>query len=314
MNGHSRAPMRSPCAIRMCTGMAPRRCSAMVVGAPPAQFVVQSYRWQLYEVQPVWDRGRRCRSRPWPTSPPVSTTSIRLYLSDGSIVFTSDRPRNGAAHLYPQHDEYESTATTSGLWRLDAGQRRPEACSTTPRPATSIPSSTAMAACCSPAGTTCSATSRRTSPAIPFGNFDVASEDAGAPVVAGITEPFPEPRVAAQGSTVNGHRFNNFFPWQIAQDGTAAEFLNHLGRHEFHTYFDRAFNNDSEPGRVHRRDDRSHQPERDRKPVPDGRGPDPARALCRHRRARVQHPRRGPVGAPGGHAEVPIRTMCRSST
>ena len=34
-------------------------------------------------------------------------------------MFASDRPRNGAAHLYPQHDEYESTATVTGLWRLD---------------------------------------------------------------------------------------------------------------------------------------------------------------------------------------------------
>ena len=43
---------------------------------------------------------------------------------------------------------------------------------------------------------------------------------------------------------MNGHRFNNFFPWEIAQDGTNAEFVNHLGRHELQRYFDRSFATD----------------------------------------------------------------------
>jgi hypothetical protein len=96
-------------------------------------------------------------------------------------------------------------------------------------------------------------------PGNPNGRLRRASEDAGAPSRSGITEPFPEPRVAAQGSTVNGHRFNNFFPWQMAQDGTAAEFLNHLGRHELHTYFDRAFNNDANLVEFIAEVDRAHQ-------------------------------------------------------
>src|SRR5690606_17607365 len=30
-----------------------------------------------------------------------------------------DRPRNGATHLHPQLDEYESTPTITGIYRLD---------------------------------------------------------------------------------------------------------------------------------------------------------------------------------------------------
>lgn len=214
---------------------------SMVVGAPPQQFQVLSFRWQLYEVTGL-GQGQTVSITPVANQPTGFNNVSPAYLSDGSIVFTSDRPRNGAAHLYPQHDEYESTASTSGLWRLD-------------------PASGALKLLDhSPSGdfdpfvdsygrllfTRWDHLQRdQQADSGSFGNFDWASEDANAAIVAGITEPFPEPRIAAPGSTVNGHRFNNFFPWQVAQDGTAAEFLNHLGRHELHSYFDRAFNNDA---------------------------------------------------------------------
>jgi hypothetical protein len=206
--------------------------------------VVLSFRWQLYEVTGL-GQGQTVSITPVASQPTGFNNVNPAYLSDGSIVFTSDRPRNGAAHLYPQHDEYESTASTSGLWRLDPASGDLKLLDHSP--------------------------SGDFDPFVDsygrllFTRWDHLQRDQQAdsarqsfrqlrlspartptqPVVAGITEPFPEPRVAAQGSTVNGHRFNNFFPWQIAQDGTAAEFLNHLGRHEFHTYFDRAFNNDA---------------------------------------------------------------------
>ena len=43
------------------------------------------------------------------------------YASDGRILFTSDRPRNGAAHLFPQLDEYNSLRTVTGIWSLNPG-------------------------------------------------------------------------------------------------------------------------------------------------------------------------------------------------
>jgi hypothetical protein len=53
-----------------------------------------------------------------------------------------------------------------------------------------------------------------------FGTFDWASEAADAPILPTRLEIFPEPRIADAGSTVNGFRMNNFFPWQLAQDGS----------------------------------------------------------------------------------------------
>src|SRR6202034_52716 len=35
------------------------------------------------------------------------------------IIFTSDRPRDGQRHLYPQLDEYEEAAVVTGLWSLN---------------------------------------------------------------------------------------------------------------------------------------------------------------------------------------------------
>ncbi len=46
------------------------------------------------------------------------------------------------------------------------------------------------------------------------------------------------------GTNEAGHSFNHFFPWQVNEDGCELETLDHVGRHELHSYFDRAFNDD----------------------------------------------------------------------
>src|SRR5262249_26545252 len=43
---------------------------------------------------------------------------------------------------------------------------------------------------------------------------------------------------------LNGHSFNHFFPWQMNEDGSDLEILNHLGRHELHGYIPAAINDD----------------------------------------------------------------------
>ncbi|MCF6299783.1 MAG: hypothetical protein L3J52_01460 [Proteobacteria bacterium] len=62
-------------------------------------------------------------------------------------------------------------------------------------------------------------------------------------------EVFPEPRPAEidllAGTNLEGHRINHFFPWELNQDGTEEETLNHVGRHELHTYFNRSMNDDN---------------------------------------------------------------------
>ena len=51
-----------------------------------------------------------------------------------------------------------------------------------------------------------------------------------------LAEVFPEPRPnrtdLLAGTGLFGQTFNQFFPWQINEDGTAEETVNHVGRHE----------------------------------------------------------------------------------
>ncbi|MBK9656256.1 MAG: PD40 domain-containing protein [Rhodanobacteraceae bacterium] len=216
---------------------------SMVVGAPPQQFQVLSFRWQLYEVSGL-GQGQQVSITLVPNQPTQFNNVNPAYLSDGSIVFASDRPRNGALHLYPQHDEYESTATVTGLWRLDPATGALKLLDHSPS-GDFDPLVDSFGRVLFTRWDHLQRDQQSDQAGNPNQSFDWVSEEANAAIAPGLTEPFPEPRVAAVGSTVNGHRFNNFFPWQLAQDGTEAEFLNHLGRHEFHTYFDRAFNNDA---------------------------------------------------------------------
>ena len=215
---------------------------SMVVGSPPQQFQQLSFRWQLYEVSGL-GQGQTVSITLVPNQPTQFNNINPAYLSDGSIVFASDRPRNGALHLYPQHDEYESTATVTGLWRLDPATGNLKLLDHSPS-GDFDPFVDSYGRLLFTRWDHLQRDQQADQAGNPNQSFDWVSEEAGAAIAPGLTEPFPEPRIAAPGSTVNDHRFNNFFPWQLAQDGTEAEFLNHLGRHEFHSYFNRAFNND----------------------------------------------------------------------
>src|SRR6185312_10493371 len=60
------------------------------------------------------------------------------------------------------------------------------------------------------------------------------------------SEVFPEPRYIAppNDTGVEPLAFNLFGPWQVFQDGTGEETVNHIGRHELQNYFDRTFYGD----------------------------------------------------------------------
>jgi hypothetical protein len=81
-----------------------------------------------------------------------------------------------------------------------------------------------------------------------YGTFDYADESANATRGAGV-EVFPEPRSSRTdllaGTNLQGNSINHFFPWEINEDGTSEETMNHVGRHELHGYFDKSMNGDS---------------------------------------------------------------------
>lgn len=91
---------------------------SMVIGAAEQQYVYNDYFWQLYEISGLGINDTLQISKV-PNQPENFNNINPAYGSDERIIFASDRPRNGATHLYPQLDEYESAPTVTGLWSLD---------------------------------------------------------------------------------------------------------------------------------------------------------------------------------------------------
>jgi len=75
-------------------------------------------RWQMYEVTGL-RKGQKAIITKVPNQPTGYNNVNPIYGSDDRIIYSSDLPRGGDyAHLYPNKDEYEGTAVTSGLWSL----------------------------------------------------------------------------------------------------------------------------------------------------------------------------------------------------
>jgi hypothetical protein len=231
---------------------------SMVVGAATQQYQYKTYYWQLYEITGLGKNETAVLTKV-PNQPANYNNISPTYGSDDRIIFTSDRPRDGSAHLYPQLDEYESAPTVTGLWSLDPTtgdlfllnhapsgaftpfvdsfgrvifsrwdhlQRDQQADSDYGSNAPFSPANGCPAYC----------------------SFNYASEAANAQRIASRDEVFPEPRAyradLLQGTNLNGHSFNDFGAWQINQDGTSEETLNHIGRHELHVYMEPSLNDD----------------------------------------------------------------------
>ena len=91
---------------------------SMLVGAPTEQYQYDTYYWQLYEIAGLEPTDTPVIAKV-PGQPSSHNNVSPIYGTDDRIIFTSDRPRSGEAHLYPQLDEYEEAPSTTGLWSLD---------------------------------------------------------------------------------------------------------------------------------------------------------------------------------------------------
>lgn len=211
-----------------------RALFSMVVGAGRRAF------WQVYEVSGL-DRNAPVRIAKVAGQPPDANNLSPFYATDGRILFTSDRPRSGMAHLYPQLDEYEATPTTTGIWRLDPGSGRLRILNHTPSGAFNpfVDSfgrivfvrwdhlqQDQLAQRDRDAG--------GNGVALPFQSFNYAGEARQAPALPTRLEVFPEPRMPSSGpyGAVNAFTTNFFTAWQMNEDGSGEETLNHLGQHE----------------------------------------------------------------------------------
>jgi Hydrazine synthase alpha subunit middle domain len=223
---------------------------SMLVGGPGVQYQ-SPYpgRWQLYEVT-----GLGATETPVITLVPNQPTQYNnvspCYGTNDRLIFTSDRPITGQAHLHPQLDEYEESPTNTGLWSMDPAtgdlflmQHMPSG-SFTPivdsfgrviytrwdhliRDQQADDDNEAVLAMT----------------ALTYGTFNYTNESATATAQFGNrTEVFPEKR--QEEGNVEGLAFNFFLPWMIQEDGHEEETLNHLGRHELLNYFARSFTDD----------------------------------------------------------------------
>ncbi|HEX7614045.1 MAG TPA: hypothetical protein VF554_02095 [Thermoanaerobaculia bacterium] len=227
---------------------------SMVIGAPTAQFVQGTWFWQLYEVTGLGAAETPVITKV-PNQPAGFNNVAPVYGTDERILFASDRPRSGAAHLYPQLDEYEEAPTVTGLWSLNPSTGDLRMLNHSPSGVFSPTIDSVgrviftrwdhlqrdqQADGDGPAGPFDQAN--------PYGTFNFADESAGAARLSTRAEVYPEPRSSRTdllaGTNLEGHSLNHFFPWQIREDGTEEETLNHIGRHELHDYFNRVFKDD----------------------------------------------------------------------
>ena len=225
---------------------------SMVVGATEQRYRTQAWRWQLYEVTGLGPADTPV-IRKVPNQPADFNNVSPIYGTDDRILFTSDRPRGGELHLYPQLDEYEEAPTVTGLWSLDPTtgdlflvQHSPSG-SFSPQ-LDSFGRLVYIRWDHLQRDQQADADARAGAAYGTYGTFDFSDESAGASRSYMRTEVFPEPRASRTdllaGTNVVGHSFNDFFPWMINEDGTGEETLNHVGRHEFLGYFDVSFDDD----------------------------------------------------------------------
>lgn len=226
---------------------------SMVVTTPRAQYdyATVSY-WQLYEITNFAKPNLIPVITKVPNQPTNYNNISPIYGTDDRIIFTSDRPRNGQRNLYPQLDEYEEAPTVTGLWSLQPTNGDLFMMNHTP--------SGAFSPLLDSAGRVIfvrwdhlqrdqQADSDAESGSITYGAFNWSDESTNSVTTTNLAEIFPEPRSGRDdllaGMNVNGHVFNQFFPWQINEDGTEEETLNHVGRHELGgSYINRSFTND----------------------------------------------------------------------
>lgn len=223
---------------------------SMVIGAPTQQYVSEAYYWQLYEISGLGKADTPVITKV-PNQPINYNNITPIYGTDDRIIFTTDRPRNGERHLYPQLDEYEEAPTVTGLWSLEPATGDLFLLNHAPS-GDFTPIIDSFGRVIFTQWDHLQRDQQADSDAEGDGvynTFNYSDEStASTPNFNDRSELFPEPRASRTdllaGTNLNGHSFNHFLPWQLFEDGTESEILNHLGRHELHGYLPATFNDD----------------------------------------------------------------------
>ena len=225
---------------------------SMLVGSPVGQYDAVTSKWQLYEVTGL-GQGQRATITKVPRQPTAYNNVSPVYTSDDRILFTSDRPRRGEAHLYPNLDEYESTPTITGIFRLDPASGSLTILNHAPSGAYN-PTIDSYGRVIFTRWDHLQRDQQQDG-ALTLGYdyrpFNFASEASNAARLGLVHDTFPEqrpllntPNSQSPYGPVTGYTSNLFTPWQMNQDGSEELTLNHLGRQEMVGYLPRSFVND----------------------------------------------------------------------
>lgn len=235
---------------------------SMVIGGPTEAFDqdYRSNRWQIYEITNLAEvvNGMVPEIVKVANQPAYNNVSP-IYGSDDQILFTSDAPLFDMANTYPQFDEYESSQTNTGIFKLN-----PETGKTihlTHSPSGDFDIHLAKD------GRIISTrwehlkrdqqASNHRAGNTQWGPVNYESEAADAAIINGPSEKDGKPYADADGTPYeifpeafvhieNGinvepnrdlneplHDFNEFLPWEITENGERHQTMNHVGRHEF---------------------------------------------------------------------------------
>lgn len=230
---------------------------SMVTGAPAAMYGDSVYYWQLYEVSGLGE-GETATITKVPNQPQNYNNIQPAYDSDDNIIFVSDRVRHTETmtpadlsstadrYLYPQRDEYESAPTPTGLWKLDVRSGGLSLMEHAPS-GSGWPFVDSFGRVVFTRWDHLLRDQQNDGDATTdYGTFNYSSEEPDSVPTADRSEVFPEPRYIAPPNNTGCEvlAFNLFGPWQIFQNGTGEETINHIGRHELQNYFDRTFYTD----------------------------------------------------------------------
>lgn len=226
-----------------------RALFSMVVGAPTQQGQSTNPRWQIHEVTGL-GQGQTVAMTKVAGQPTAYNNVSPIYVPDGRIVYTSDRPRGGEAHLYPQLDEYDSIPSNTGLWSLDPTNGDLRLLQHSPS-GSFTPIVDSYGRIIFTRWDHLQRDAQGDADALngDNGTWDYSDESAGASVLPRAEELFPEPLYTRTdllaGTNLEGmDEFNHFQLWEILPDGTGEETLNHVGRHELRAVFERVFADD----------------------------------------------------------------------
>lgn len=244
MQGKNSIAVRQPCVH----WNGKKALFSMVIGAPTKIWEIFETKWQLYEVEGM-GKDEKPKITKIPFQPEQYNNISPIYGSDDNIIFTSDMPITKKSYHYPPLDEYENAQVVSGLWKLDNVTGNVTLLQHSPS-GSFYPSIDSYGRIIFTRWDHLQRDQQadldRSGQA--YGTFNYASEDSLAQPLPSRAEVFPEPRTKNNpdfNPLFSPHTFNQFFPWEINQDGTEEETINHVGRHEWGgTYTEPSYPND----------------------------------------------------------------------